>query len=152
MRLKLTREQKVADRFLRGFDMVQDRLESSLIGLENAESARMSITASLDAMALSGSQHDKMADALERMEKAVDDLSEASERYTCQFADVEEFVSEVQRRDEQAGRVLRYVYINRMRVEQIIKRDETAYSKKTIYEHWKRGLDVAFDLLSGGNE
>ena len=43
MRVKLTNEQKIADRFLRAYDLVDDRLESSLAGLERAESARSSI-------------------------------------------------------------------------------------------------------------
>lgn len=150
MRLKLTREQKVADRFMRGFDMVQDRIESSLIGLESAESARSSITSSIEAMGLSGSHHDKMTESLVRMDKAVDDLSDLAERFTKEFTEIEDFVSEVQRADEAAGKILRLTYINRLTVEQIVERDDVDCSKKTVYEHLKRGLDLAFDLLSGG--
>ena len=147
-RLVLTREQKAADRFLRSFDMVEDRLESSIVGLEKAESALYSITSSIDSMSVGGDNHDKMAESLERMDDAVETLSHMAERFIGDFRDVEELISEVQRQDGNAGQVLRFVYINRLTVEQITKRDETRYSKKTIYEYWKRGLDLAFDLLS----
>jgi len=148
--LKLTREQRIADRFLRGFDIIEDRLESSLIGLESAESARSSITSSIDAMGLSGSQRDKMAESLIRMDKAVDDVSGLTERFASQFIEIEDFISEVQRRDPMAGKVLRLAYINRLSVDEITQRDDTAYSRKTVYDYLKRGLDVAFDLLTEG--
>jgi len=82
------------------------------------------------------------------MDEAVETLSHMAERFIGDFRDVEELISEVQRQDGNAGQVLRFVYINRLTVEQITKRDKTRYSKKTIYEYWKRGLDLAFDLLS----
>lgn len=149
-RLTLTREQKVADRFLRGFDMIEDRLESSLVGLENAESARTSITSSIDSMSLGGGHRDKMAESLVRMDEAVESLSNMAERFIEQFKDVEELISDVQRIDAQAGKVLRLTYIDRLTAKEIGKRDDMAYSKTMIYVFLKRGLDLAYKLLGEG--
>ena len=152
MKLKLTREQKIADRFLRSFDMVGERLESSIAGLEAAESAQKSITSSIGAMGFGGTNHDKMCDSLARIDKAVDDINEYAGRFSDSFMEIETFISEVQRIDIQAGRVLRLTYIQKLTVKEITQRDETAYSKKSVYEQLKRGLDIAFDLLAKEDE
>lgn len=152
MKLKLTREQKIADRFLRSFDMVGERLESSIAGLEAAESAQKSITSSIGAMGFGGTNHDKMCDSLARIDKAIDDINEYAGRFSDSFMEIETFISEVQRIDLQAGRVLRLTYIQKLTVKEITQRDETAYSKKSIYEQLKRGLDIAFDLLAKEDE
>lgn len=152
MKLKLTREQKIADRFLRSFDMVGERLESSIAGLEAAESAQKSITSSIGAMGFGGTNHDKMCDSLARIDKAIDDINEYAGRFPDSFMEIETFISEVQRIDIQAGRVLRLTYIQKLTVKEITQRDETAYSKKSVYEQLKRGLDIAFDLLAKEDE
>lgn len=152
MKLKLTREQKIADRFLRSFDMVGERLESSIAGLEAAESAQKSITSSIGAMGFGGTNHDKMCDSLARIDKAIDDINEYAGRFSDSFMEIETFISEVQRIDIQAGRVLRLTYIQKLTVKEITQRDETTYSKKSVYEQLKRGLDIAFDLLAKEDE
>lgn len=152
MKLKLTREQKIADRFLRSFDMVGERFESSIAGLEAAESAQKSITSSIGAMGFGGTNHDKMCDSLARIDKAIDDINEYAGRFSDSFMEIETFISEVQRIDVQAGRVLRLTYIQKLTVKEITQRDETAYSKKSVYEQLKRGLDIAFDLLAKEDE
>lgn len=152
MKLKLTREQKIADRFLRSFDMVGERLESSIAGLEAAESAQKSITSSIGAMGFGGTNHDKMCDSLARIDKTIDDINEYAGRFSDSFMEIETFISEVQRIDVQAGRVLRLTYIQKLTVKEITQRDETAYSKKSVYEQLKRGLDIAFDLLAKEDE
>lgn len=152
MKLKLTREQKIADRFLRSFDMIGERLESSIAGLEAAESAQKSITSSIGAMGFGGTNHDKMCDSLARIDKAIDDINEYAGRFSDSFMEIETFISEVQQIDIQAGRVLRLTYIQKLTVKEITQRDETAYSKKSVYEQLKRGLDIAFDLLAKEGE
>lgn len=152
MKLKLTREQKIADRFLRSFDMVGERLESSIAGLEAAESAQKSITSSIGAMGFGGTNHDKMCDSLARIDKAIDDINEYAGRFSDSFMEIETFISEVQRIDIQAGCVLRLTYIQKLTVKEITQRDETVYSKKSVYEQLKRGLDIAFDLLAKEDE
>lgn len=148
MKLKLTREQKVAHRFLRAFDMVDDRLSSSLIALEKAESAQSSITSSLDGMSLSGSNNDKMCSALVRIEQSIDDIEKHSGEFANQFIEIENFISEVQRKDVSAGKTLRAIYIHGASVKDVSDSEDMACSKKTVYEYLKRGLDISFDLLS----
>ena len=148
MRLTLNREQRIADRYLRTYDLAESRVESSLIAIERADSALTSITASIGAIGFSGANNDKILNALINLDKAVEDLRQASGSLTEQFLEVEEFITEIQRRDEMAGKVLRAVYINRLSVTEVSMRDETAYSKKTIYEYIRRGLDIAFEILS----
>lgn len=148
MRLKLTKEQRIADKFLRAYDLVDDRLDSSLAGLERAESARSSITGSIEAMGLSGMQSDKMCESLARIDKAVNDIAELSSLFSDNFREIESFVTEVQRIDRQAGKVLRLTYINRLPAKQVAENEEVCCSKKTVYELWKRGLDIAFELLA----
>ena len=111
MRLKLSREQKIAHRFLSSFHMVADRMDSSIECLERAESARTSISASIGAMSFSGEQHDKMLNAMLRMDSAIDEIGELADGYSEQFKEVEGYVSAVQRIDPQAGKALRKVYI-----------------------------------------
>lgn len=148
MRMSLTREQKVAHRFLSSFDMVDDRLSSSLLALERAESARSSITGSIEGMGLSGSQGDKMCNALIRIDESIEDIQRMADGYSEQFKEVEDFISEVQRIDQQAGKVLRHVYIDCLSVKEVADEDDMQFTKKTVYEHLKRGLGLAFMLLS----
>ena len=93
-----------------------------------------------------------MCDSLARIDKAVDDINEYAGRFSDSFMEIETFISEVQRIDIQAGRVLRLTYIQKLTVKEITQRDETAYSKKSVYEQLKRGLDIAFDLLAKEDE
>ncbi len=148
MRVKLTNEQKIADRFLRAYDLVDDRLESSLAGLERAESARSSITGSIEAMGLGGDQGDKMCESLARIDDAVGEIAELSKLFSDNFRAIESFITEVQRIDGQAGKVLRLTYINRLSAKQVAANEEVCCSKKTVYELLKRGLDIAFELLA----
>lgn len=148
MRMKMTREQKVAHRFLSSFDMVDSRISSSLIALERAESARSSITGSIEGMGLSGSQGDKMCNALVRIEESIDDIRSLSDVYAAQFKEIEDFISDVQRIDQQAGKVLRHIYIDRISVKEVADEDDMQCTKKTVYEHLKRGLEIAFALLA----
>lgn len=147
MRLKLTNEQRIADKFLRAYDLVDDRLDSSLAGLERAESARSSITGSIEAMGLSGMQSDKMCESLARIDKAVSDIAELSSLFSDNFREIESFITKVQRIDNQAGKVLRLTYINRLPAKQVAENEEVCCSKKTVYELLKRGLDIAFELI-----
>lgn len=144
----MTREQKIAHRFLSSFDMVDDRLSSSLLALERAESARSSITGSIEGMGLSGSQGDKMCNALIRIDESIEDIQRMADGYSEQFKEVEDFISEVQRIDQQAGKVLRHVYIDCLSVKEVADEDDMQCAKKTVYEHLKRGLGLAFMLLS----
>lgn len=146
MRLKLTREQKIAHRFLSSFNMVDDRMKSSIECLERAESARSSISASIGAMSFSGDQHDKMLNAMLRMDSAIDTIQDLADGYGEQFREVEGYVSAVQRIDPQAGKTLRKVYIDGLTAKEAAAEDECA--KKTIYEYLKKGLDLTFILLS----
>lgn len=148
MRLKLTNEQRIADKFLRAYDLVDDRLDSSLAGLERAESARSSITGSIEAMGLSGMQSDKMCESLARIDKAVSDIAELSSLFSDNFREIESFITKVQRIDNQAGKVLRLTYINRLPAKQVAENEEVCCSKKTVYELLKRGLDIAFELIA----
>lgn len=143
--MKLSREQKIVDRFLRTYDMVESRLGTNLVGLERAESARNSITGSIEAMSLSGGQRDKLAQSLVTMDAAVEEISACADLFAVNFRQIEEFVSEVQRIDVQAGKVLRYVYLEQMTAPDVAER--VGYSRRNVYTLLKRGLDIAFDLL-----
>lgn len=143
--MKLSREQKIVDRFLRTYDMVESRLGTNLAGLERAESARSSITGSIEAMSLSGGQRDKMAESLAFMDDAVEEISACAENFSANLREIEEFISEVQRGDGQAGKVLRCVYLEQMTAPEVA--DVVGYSRRNVYTLLKRGLDMAFDLL-----
>lgn len=147
MKLKLTKEQKIAHKFLSAFDTTESRLLSSLVLLEKAESIRTSITSSIDNMGMSSDQSDKMHKALTRMDDSIEKITELSEVFADQFAEIEGFITEVQRHDQAAGRVLRLTYLHGLTVKEVSKNDELQCSKKTVYEHLKRGLDISYDLL-----
>ena len=148
MRLKLSREQKLAHRFLRSYHLVAERLESSVDCLVKADAARSSITASIGALSMSGEQSDRMLKALVRMDDAIDDIAGMASEFSSRFEEVERFVSEVQDIDHQAGCALRLVYIKGLSAKEAA--DEGDVSKKTVYEHVKRGLDIVYDLLVEG--
>lgn len=147
MRMALTREQKVAHRYLSAFGIVSDRIDSTLACLERAESARSSITGSIGSMGLSGGQSDKMCDSLVRIDQCISDVERLSGVLGDQFREVEAFVTEVQRIDPMAGRCLRCVYIDGASASDAS--DKLGCSKKTVYEYLKKGLDAAFDILAG---
>lgn len=144
-RMKLSREQRIVDRFLRTYDMVESRLGTNLAGLERAESARSSITGSIEAMSLSGGQRDKLAESLVTIDAAVEEISECAGMLAANFQEIEGFVSEVQRMDAQAGKVLRYVYLEQMTAPEVAER--VGYSRRNVYTLLKRGLDIAFEML-----
>lgn len=148
--MALTREQRIAHRYLCSFGMTGDRLESALAGLERAESARSSITGSIGSMGLSGGQSDKMCDALARIDGCISEIGRLTDTFSDQFREVEDFVTEVQRTDPMAGRCLRCVYIEGATASDAAAK--LGCSKKTVYEYVKRGLDAAFDILAGDGD
>lgn len=99
---------------------------------------------------MSSAQKDKMLTALSRMDDSIDKIEELSGIYADQFAEIEEFISAVQKQDKQAGKVLRFAYLHGMAVGDIANHEELNCSKKTVYEHLKRGLDIAYDLILEG--
>lgn len=89
-----------------------------------------------------------MCNALVRIEESIDDIRNLSDGYADQFKEVEDFISEVQRINQQAGKVLRHVYIDCISVKEVADKDDMQCTKKTVYEHLKRGLEIAFTLLT----
>lgn len=153
MRLTLTQEQMVADRFLRSFDIASDRLESSINGLELAESAQKSITSCISSLGLGSGNRDKMCDNQARIDKAVDDIGRYADEIAPTFIDVEGLITDVQRIDLLAGKVLRLAYIGKKTASEIAGREDINISRKQVYEILKRGLDIAFwILLNEGGE
>lgn len=148
MRLSLTREQKVADRYLRSYTIIPDRLESHLAALERGAVMRDSIGSTANAIGHGSGVGDKIAAALAAVEDAEDRILKAARTFGAQMIDVEAFVSEVQRRDRMAGKAIRLVYINGMSADEIADDGRLGCSRKTVYELVRRGLDIAFALLS----
>lgn len=149
MRLTLTREQRIADRCLRSFDLVRDRLASCVTGLERAESSLHSVTAIYGAYGSGGAGGDKILNAMCAVERAADDMRRYAEGYAKEFADVEGLISEVQRRDSDAGRVLRLTYIDGSTAAEVA--EATGIQRKRVYECLRRGLDEAFEVLGGAD-
>lgn len=145
MKEKLTEEQKIADRFLRVYAMVPDRLDSALERLERADSVQKSITGSIESMGLSSVNTDKLTNALSAIEKASSDISELAALFCEYYRQVEDFVTRIQRTDPKPGKVLRLIYIDGLTVEEVAK--QMHYSEKMIREYKKAGLDIAFSLL-----
>ena len=148
MRLKLTREQKIAAKFLRGYVMIPDRMESYLSALESAETMRESLGSTTEALGRGGGGGDKMAVALVRIEEAEEGIRRMAETFGDQLAEIEAFISEVQRRDAMAGKALRLAYIKGLSAEEIADGGELGRSRKTVYDYLRRGLDIAFEMLS----
>lgn len=44
--------------------------------------------------------------------------------------------------------MLRHVYIDCISVKEVADKDDMQCTKKTVYEHLKRGLEIAFTLLT----
>lgn len=149
MNLELTPEQRVADRYLRSFVLTHDRLESSVRALTMAESALGGVSALHSAFGGSSGEGDRMLRALVSIQGACDDLCDLSARYSSEYAKVEEMVSEVQRADQDAGRVLRLTYIDQGSTAQIC--EATGLTRKRVYECLRRGLDEAFEEIGGGD-
>lgn len=152
MRMALTSEQKAADRVLRSYDLVQSRLESSLYGLEKAESAITSITSSLDALSVGSSNNDKLLSSLICLDRAADEVYRSSEEYGEVIHEVEELITEVQRQDASAGKVLRLTYLHRLSAKEIAEREDIGVTRKTVYEYLKRGLDCAYRTVTADKE
>ena len=89
-----------------------------------------------------------MCNAIIRIDESIEDIQRMADGYSEQFKEVEDFISEVQRIDQQAGKVLRHVYIDCLSVKEVADEDDMQCTKKTVYEHLKRGLGLAFMLLS----
>ena len=147
----LTREQKVAHRFLSAYSLLGERIESSVDCLVKAEAAKTSISASMDAISTGGASNgNRMLNAMLRMDDAIEEIERLSGSFSEQFRDVEEAVSSVQRMDPQAGRALRLVYIKGMDVGEAAEADH--FSKKTVYAYLKQGLDLTYALLCQGGD
>lgn len=146
MNLRLTREQRIAHRVLLSFHERSERLESYLTGLEQAETAQFKITASLSEMTLSGANKDKMLANQIKIDNAINQIALHAENFADDFEKVEELITDVQEIDENAGRVLRLTYIERMPASNIAEICET--SNKTIYERLRKGLNLAYMLLT----
>lgn len=145
MNLELTREQKVAQRQLRAFRLIKDRLDSAIDMLAKADASRMSISSSIGAISMGGEQRDKMLRALVNMDEACDRIQELSSRFASEAEKVEQLVSDVQDADPLAGRMLRMVYINGMTPSEAAEADER--SRSTVYVGIKRGLDIAYSIM-----
>lgn len=151
MNQRLTREQKVAHRFLSSYALIGDRLESAVDCIARAEARKASISASISALSMGGSDPgNKMLNAIVSLDRAVDDLQALADTFAGQYRDVEELVSEVQRSDPQAGRALRLVYINGLEAKDVA--DAEHFAKKTVYGQLKQGLDLAYSILCGGGD
>lgn len=148
MRLNLTREQKIADRYLRSYIIVPDRIESHLSALERGVIMRDSTGATAEALGRGRGNGDKISAALAAIDEAETGILREARRFGDEFAEVEAFVSEVQRRDRMAGKALRMAYIEGMTADGIADSGELGCSRKTVYELMRRGLDISFDLLS----
>lgn len=145
MKEKLTKEQAIADRFLRAYALLPDRLDSALEELERADSVQNSITGSIESMGLSQINVDKLSNALSSIDKASSDISELAALFSDYYRQIEDFITRVQRVNHKYGKVLRLIYINGLTVDEIAK--QMHYSEKTIREYKKMGLDIAFSLL-----
>lgn len=151
MNQRLTREQKVAHRFLSSYALIGDRLESAVDCIARAEARKASISASISALSMGGSDPgNKMLNAMLSLDRAVEDLQRLSEMFEGQYRDVEEVVTEVQRADPQAGRALRLVYINGLEAKDVA--DSEHFAKKTVYGQLKQGLDLAYSILCRGGD
>lgn len=122
------------------------------MALERADSVRNSITASTETFGFSSGQADKMNAALSNVDEAIERLRRSTDAYGDAFLEIEDFITEIQRRDMQAGKVLRLTYIERLSVADIAKNEEIRCSKKNVYELLKRGLDIAFEVLGEEDE
>ena len=151
MNQRLTREQKVAHRFLSSYALIGDRLESAVDCIARAEARKASISASISALSMGGSDPgNKMLNAMLSLDRAVEDLQRLSEMFAGQYRDVEEVVTEVQRADPQAGRALRLVYITGLEAKDVA--DSEHFAKKTVYGQLKQGLDLAYSILCRGGD
>lgn len=148
MRLDLTREQKIADRYLRSYMMVPDRIGSHLSALERGVIMRDSTAATAKVLGRGRGGGDKISAALAVIDEAEEGILREAKRFGSEFAEVEDFISRVQRRDRLSGKALRMAYIDGMSADGIADSGKLGCSRKTVYELIRRGLDISFDLLS----
>ena len=94
---------------------------------------------------MGGSRNDKMLQALVNMDEAVERINGLSARFADEMEAVEGLVSDVQRADQQAGSILRSVYLKGMSPADAA--EASGCSKSTAYALLKRGLDVAYGLM-----
>lgn len=145
MNLSLSREQKFAQRQLRAFILIRDRLDSAMDMLAKADATRMSISSSIGALSLGGDQKNKMLQALVNMDEAVDRIRELSTRFKGEMEKVEGLVASIQEADQHAGRMIRMVYLKGMTPSEIA--DEDGCSRSKVYTGIKRGLDIAYGIM-----
>ena len=148
MNLELTREQKAAQRRLRSFQLICDRMDSALDMLAKADASRMSISSSIGALSIGGENRDKMLEAMIKMDEACERIREMSSRFSREMDAVEGLVTDVQEADPNAGRMLRMVYLKGMTPSEVA--DEDGCSRSTVYTGIKRGLDLAYVLMGDG--
>lgn len=150
MRMKLTREQRVAHRLLSSYSLMGDRIESAVDVIARADSAKTSMSSAVGSLGMSGEQKDRMLDAILRMDAGIDRLRELSGQFSSQFEEIEGLVTSVQRTDPAAGRALRQVYLKGMAAKEAAAEDEC--SKKTLYLQLRKGLDLAYGMLCAGGD
>lgn len=145
MNLTLTREQKLAQRQLRAYLLISDRMGSAVDMLARADAARQSISASIGEFSMGGGRNDKMLQAMVNMDEAVDRIKVLSERFADEMEAVEGLVSDVQAADPKAGCMLRTVYLGGMSPSEAA--ESIGCSKGTAYALLKRGLDLAYGIM-----
>ena len=146
MNLKLTREQRIPHRLLSRYGDVDGRLDANLEALDKAESRRFNVTATLGESVSSSGDADSMGNALAAVERIVAlierDAAELEDGYQTAHA----LISAVTDADMAVGLTLSYKYEGGLSAHEISRK--LGCSKKTVYEHLKRGLDMAFALLT----
>lgn len=146
MNLKLTKEQRIPHRLFERYGNVDKRLDANLEALDRVESRRFSITASLGESISSSGDADKMGNALAAVERIIAKLEEDAYRLEDSFQVAHDLICRVTDIDRDAGTVLFYVYEAGLSANETAKK--VGFSKKTVYELLRRGLDAAFALLA----
>ena len=147
MNIALTREQKAAQRRLRAYRLVGDRMDSAFDMLARADAARSSVSSAMGSVSMSGGRRDKMADALIMLDEACDRIRELSSVFCSRMEEVERAISDVQASDEVAGRVLREIYIKGSTPTDAAA--EIGCSRATVYDSLRRGLDMVYGMTGG---
>lgn len=143
VRMNLTRNQSAAERLLLEDAKNENALNSSLLKLERAESAKESITASIETYSFSQSQNDKMMNALSSINESIECIKKSAESFGKSFVDVECVIENVEREDAKAGGILRRRYIDRASISRIA--NEAGVSRKHVYTLIRKGLDTVYD-------
>lgn len=144
---KLTQEQKIAESYITSYLKAQGRLDSSLLAIERADSARHAMTQTLGAIPMSGSQRDRMCDSLALIDDSTEAIRRCSAAIGVEFADIDGFIAEVEEEDLDAGMALRMWYLDARSANYMARRLHC--SRRHVYRVLDRGLEIAFGKLSG---